>query len=251
MKEVLAFIHEKKQEFAQSPFIQYLQDTTIDPRQRLAWAPCFAPFAMNFKDINRRVLRKEPATSKVQEMINQHTYEDGRHWIWFLQDLKLLGFDYSLNYTDTLKFLWGEETKKTRQLAHDLYAICTFQDNPIMHLPVIETIEATGNVALYETANVADEIKQITNQHHPYFSKSHYDKESGHIQAHMEHIEVENFLENIELTEEQRQKAFELVEIVFVDFSDSMHEMYIFAQNHSYQECFIETAKNKLPLAVA
>jgi hypothetical protein len=74
MKEVLAFIEKKKQEFSQVPFMKFLQDKSIEPRQRLAWAPAFAFFAMSFKDVNRTVLRKEPATSKLQEMINQHTY---------------------------------------------------------------------------------------------------------------------------------------------------------------------------------
>jgi hypothetical protein len=43
--------------------MKLLQDKSIDPRQRLAWAPTFAPFAMSFKDFNRTILRKEPATS--------------------------------------------------------------------------------------------------------------------------------------------------------------------------------------------
>ncbi len=92
MKEVLAFIEKKKQEFAQVQFMKFLQDKSIDSRQRLAWAPAFAPFAMSFKDFNRDILRKEPADSQLQEMINQHSYEDGRHWVWFLEDMKVMGY---------------------------------------------------------------------------------------------------------------------------------------------------------------
>jgi hypothetical protein len=243
MKEVIALIEKKKQEFAQTPFIKFLQDKSIDPRQRLAWAPGFAPFAMSFKDFNRLVLHKEPATSKLQEMINEHTYEDGRHWVWFLQDLKLMGYDYSMNFTDTLKFLWGEETQKVRQMAYNLFAMCTFEDDILMKLAIIESIEATGNVALFEIAQVTKELQQITKQHHPYFGESHYAKETGHIQAEMD--DVEHFVESIQLTEAQREKAFALVEKVFADFSESMNEMLVFAKNHPYDKPFTTTGNIK------
>lgn len=243
MKEVLALIEKKKQEFAQTPFIKFLQDKSIDPRQRLAWAPAFAPFAMSFKDVNRLVLRKEPATSKLQKMINQHTYEDGRHWVWFLQDLKLMGYDYSINFTDTLKFLWGEETQKVRSMAYNLLAMCNFESDLHMKLAIIESVEATGNVALFEIAQVAKELQQITKQHHPYFGESHFAKESGHIQSEMD--DVEHFVESIQLTESQREKAFSLVEKVFKDFTEAMHEMLEFAEKHPYNEPFTTTGNLK------
>ena len=59
MKEVLDFIETKKQELAQTQLIKFLQDKSVHPRQRLAWAPAFTPFAMIFKDFNRMVLRKK------------------------------------------------------------------------------------------------------------------------------------------------------------------------------------------------
>jgi hypothetical protein len=245
MKEVIALIEKKKQEFAQTPFIKFLQNKSIDPRQRLAWAPGFAPFAMSFKDFNRLVLHQEPATSKLQEMINEHTNEDGRHWVWFLQDLKLMGYDYSMKFTDTLKFLWGEETQKVRSMAYNLFALCTFEDDILMKLAIIESIEATGNVALFEIAQVAKELQQITKQHHPYFGESHYAKETGHIQAKMDDLEY--FIESIQLTEAQTEKAFALVEKVFADFTEAMNEMLVFAQNHPYEQPFTTTGDSKQP----
>ncbi|MBE9036336.1 hypothetical protein [aff. Roholtiella sp. LEGE 12411] len=236
MEEVLALLEKKKQEFAQTPFMKFLRDKSIDPRQRLAWAPGFAPFAMSFKDFNRVVLRKEPATSKLQEMINQHTYEDGRHWIWFIQDLKLMGYDYSIKYTDTLKFLWSEETQKVRFLIYNLFAMCTFEEDILMKLAIIEAIEATGTVALFEIAQVGKELQEITQHHHPYFGESHYAKETGHIQAEMD--DVEHFIKSIKLTEAQKKKAFSLVEKVFADFTDALNEMSEFAKNHPYDKPF-------------
>jgi AraC-like DNA-binding protein len=240
MKEVLVFIEKKKQEFARTPFMKFLQDKSIDPRQRLAWMPAFAHFAMSFKDFSRTVLRKEPSDSKIQEIINQHSYKDGRYWAWFLKDMKLTGYDNPINYTDALKFLWGEETIKVRQMAYGLFAICTFEEDILMKLVVVESIEATLNVALYEIAQIAKELQQITKQHHPYFGGSHFAKETGQIQAEMD--DVEYFVENIQLTAAQKEKAFVLVEKVFVDFTESMGEVMMFAQKHSNNQHFTTTA---------
>lgn len=242
MNEVLASIEIKKQEFAQLPFFEFLRDKSIDPRKRLSWTPAFAPFAMNFKDFNRVTLVKKPASSKIQEIINHHADEDGRHWAWFLQDMKLLGFDYSMNFTDVLKFLWSDEIQKLRQLSHNLFAMCTFEDDVLMKLVIIESIEAIGNIFSFETANITKELQQITKHHYPYFGESHHAVEQGHIQIN----NAEQFLENIQLTEIQNDKAFVLVERVFTDFTAAMDEMLIFAQNHSDQESWIKTDKRQL-----
>lgn len=237
MKEVLAFIEQKKQEIAQNPLIKFMQDKSIDPRQRLAWTPAFAPFAMMFKDFNRTVLFKEPVDSKIQEMINQHSYEDSQHWLWFLKDMKLMGYDIPINYTDSLKFLWGKETIKVRQMAYNLFGICTLEEDILIKLAVAESVEAIGNVGLSEASQVAKELTEITKQHYPYFGPAHIVKETGHIQADID--SVENFIEKIKLTEAQKEKAFILVERVFADFTESMNEMLTFAHNHAYDQPFI------------
>ncbi|NJN13648.1 MAG: hypothetical protein HC815_39470, partial [Richelia sp. RM1_1_1] len=49
------------------------------------------------------------------------------------------------------------------------------------------------------------------------------------------------FVESIELTEAQREKALILVEKVFVDFTEAMNEMLVFAQKHPYDRPFTTT----------
>lgn len=245
MKEVLALIDTKKQEFAQIPFIQFLQDKSIDPRQRLVWAPALSPFIMSFKDLNKLILYKEPATSKLQEMINQHAQEDSHHWTWFLQDLKLMGYNHSVNFTDTLKFIWGEETQKARSLVYNLFALCTFEDDIFMKLAIIQSIEAAGTVAFFEFTKLAQQIREVTNYNLSYFGDLHYARETGHLQVEMH--DFEDFIEKIELLPIQREKAFDLVEKVFSYFTDAMHEMLEFAHKHSYEQPFVTTNSiNKL-----
>lgn len=236
MKEVLALIEKKKEEFANLALFEFLADKSIDPRQRLAFAPCMAPFAMMFKDINAYALRQEPTDNPIQKMINQHSYEDGRHWRWYLEDMEKLGFNKSMEFVDTLKFLWGKETQKTREVSYNLFALCVFQTDPILKLAVVESIEATGTVALDVIAKLGDELQQLTGQRCRYYSASHYAVETGHIQADVD--DVEQFLENIELTEEQKEKAFQAVETVFSSFSAALDEFLVYAKNHTYQQPF-------------
>ena len=219
MKEVLELIEQKKKEFAKLPLLNYLIDESIDPLERVAWAPCFAPFAMMFKDINAYALRREPTNNPIQEMINRHSYEDGRHWRWYLHDIEKLGIndELKLSFSETLDFLWGERTKKTRQLCYNLFALCVFEEDLIVKLAVIESIEATGNTALPYFVKLGDQLEQVTQQKCRYFSKYHLLVETGHIQSGLNHEETENLLNNMQITEEQKAKACNARKCLWLD----------------------------------
>lgn len=240
MKEVLEFIEKKRQELTQTQLIKFLQDKSIDPRQRFAWVPACAPFIMMFKDFNEIILRKEPADSELQEIINQHSNEDAQHWTWFLQDLKLMGYDNPINYTDALRFLWGEENTKVRQWAYKIFSICPLEEDILIKLVVAESLEASGNCAFSELSEVTKELTEITKQHYPYFGPSHLAKETGHMIAEMDSLE--DFLETIQLTKAQKEKAFYLVEKVFSYCTEAMDEMYDFAQKHAYDNLLMTTS---------
>lgn len=242
MKEVLALIEKNKQNFAELPLFKFMQDKSIDPKTRLAWAPCLTPFAMNFKDFNHYVITQYPTINPIQEMINSHAKEDGRHWRWFLKDLELMELDRSMLFSDSLRFLWGEETKKTRQLCQVLFALCMYQTDPILKLVVIESIEATGNAAFPIIAEVGNELQQITGRKYSYFSQSHYAVETGHIQANIDN--VEQIIESINLTEESRAQAFDLVEKVFIAFTESMDEMMTYVKTYCYKQPLVKSLTN-------
>ncbi len=237
MKDVLALIEKRKQEFAELPFFKFLQDRSIHPRQRLAFAPCFAPFAMSFGDLNKYVFRKEPANSKIQEIINKHTYEDDHHWEWFLEDIEKLQCNPSLKFSDALRFLWSDETKNARLYCQQIAQFC-LQADPVVVLAVIEAIEAAGNMISPVIANVADELPQIGPQGYRYFGQFHVAVETGHATGT---DKVEKFIESLELTEINRKQAIELVEKVFEYSTSMVGEFMSFVNKHPYDESFVET----------
>lgn len=244
MKAVLEFIEEKKEKYAQLPLFEFMRDKDVDPRQRLAFAPCFAHFVMSFSDLNKYVLRDESCSDRVQKIVNSHTYEDANHWPWFLEDLEELELNQSRKLSETLRFLWSQETKFTRQLSYQLAAM-SLNAVPIEKVIVIEALEATGHIMFLESVKIAAEIQEKTKKKCRYFGDIHLARETGHTTGSSDPMGI---IEEIELTEVEREKAFELVEKVFEIFTNCTHELLDYAQKH-WQE-FGEKGEDIKPLAV-
>ena len=232
MKNILALIEEKQQKYSQLPFFKFLQDESIHPIKRLAFAPCAAPFIMGFADLNKYVLRQEPTNDKIQAILNQHTYEDDFHWQWFLEDLEKLGFNCSLQLNDALRFLWSEETQTSRLLTHELYQYIT-QSEPIEKLVALEAIEATSDVLVSVTKQVTDELKLIINQEYKYFGDYHFDAENNH---HAYSDDVNKFIKNIHISEKTRKKSVDLVDKVFELFTQWTHGLLTYAQGYQISQ---------------
>lgn len=223
MKEVLVFVEQKKQEFAQLPLFEFLQDQSISPQQRLAWAPCVAPFVMVVAEMNKYFLREEPTNDPIQALVNKHTYEDDYHWEWYVQDIKTLGIGQSVNFSDTLTFLWSQETNIARWTAYEMYRYIV-QATPIQKLAIIQVIEATGYVLFSASKQVYPELK--------YFGQSHLIVDSSHT---IYSCEGTNFIHDIQLTEDIRKETFELVEKVFALIGEMINTFFEYAKNHTVE----------------
>lgn len=247
MEKVLALIEKKKQEFAKSGLFEFMRDKSIDPRQRLAFAPCIAPFTMGFGELNKYVFREEPTNDPLQAMVNHHTYEDDHHWWWFLEDLETLGIDKSMKFSESLKFVWNEETKASRWVIHQIFRY-GFGASPTTKLVILEVVEATGDVFLSMSALIAEELRTITDKEFVYFGYSHLGVETGHTTGTPE---VEQLIKNIQMTEEARQEAFKIVEELFEVFTQFTDELLVHAKTHSFEQPFAKPCDILQPLKVA
>ena len=247
MEEVLALIEKKKQEFAKSGLFEFMRDKSIDPRQRLAFAPCVAPFVMSFGEFNKYVFREEPTNDPLQEIVNKHSYEDDHHWLWFLEDLETLGINRTLKFSDALNFVWSEETQASRWVTHQIFRYA-FEATPIAKLAILEVIEATGNVFFSTAAPIAEELRTITQKEFLYFGCFHLAVETGHTTGTPD---VEKLIKNIQLTIESRQEAFEVVENLFEAFTKLTNELLLYAKNHSFEKPFGKPHKILQPLKTA
>jgi hypothetical protein len=232
MKNILALIEEKQTVYAQLPFFQFMKDQTISPIERLAFAPCAAPFIMSFADLNKYALRQEPTKDKIQLILNQHTYEDDFHWQWFLEDMQKLGFNCSLEFNESLKLLWSEKTKNSRLLTYQLYEYIA-QSEPIEKLIILEAIEATADIFLSLTRQITNELQLNTNQEYKYFGDCHVKQETSH---NANSTDVNEFINNMYLSEASQRKGIELVNKVFTAFTQWTYELLAYAQsNHGLQ----------------
>jgi hypothetical protein len=233
MKQVITFIEKKNQEFAELPLFEYMKNKSITPRERLAFAPCMTHFIMSFRDLNSYIYREEPATDEIQEIVNKHSYEEDHHWFWFLEDLEKLGFNPILSFTDASKLMWGSQTIATRKLLYELIGI-TSNANSLQKLIVIEATEATAHTLFLASTLVTRELQSISQKKYHYFGDTHLAEEIGHSTAS---DRIQQFIEEIQLTEEARKDAFMLVEQVFKAFTEFYNELFVYAKTHKVAWC--------------
>ncbi|KAI9131351.1 NAD(P)-binding domain-containing protein [Acaryochloris sp. CCMEE 5410] len=234
MKDVLAYIEMKKKTFEKLPFFNFLQNKEVDPRTRLSFAPCAAPFVMSFGELNKSVLREEPTDDEIQLMINKHTYADDHHWVWFLRDLKKLGFDKSMRFSEVLRFVWGKETVQTRALCRKLIE-CSAQTTSLEKLIIIEAIEATAQVSSSFIASVGSELQEQTGQSYLYFGDSHLEAEESHsLETDSSELKEALFSEHLP-SSYNLSNCYALVDKVFDVFTDFTHELMSYIDKNMFE----------------
>lgn len=242
MKNTLSLISEKQQAFSKLPLFGFMEDKTIEPVKRLAFAPCAAPFIMSFTDLCKYVLRKEPTSDKVQEILNLHTYEDDFHWQWYIADLEKLGFNYSQQFNDSLTFLWGDETKASRLLAHELYRLIV-QSNAVEKLMILEAMEAAADVFLAQTGKITKELQSVTDLEYEYFGSGHGNAEQNH---NTRSFDTRKFIRDIRISTEAEQKIAKLVDEVFQLFTPWTYQLLNFAQSYQASQSVRQNYEQKL-----
>ncbi|MBD0388546.1 MAG: hypothetical protein ICV54_19105 [Nostoc sp. C3-bin3] len=232
MKEIFTLIEKKSVKFAQLPFFEFLKNKSIDPIQRLSFAPCFAPFVMGYGDLNKFVWLEEPTINPIQDIVNKQIREEENHWIWFLKDLEELNFNRFFSFSDSLEFNWSNETLICRQTIYELYRR-TYQVNPIYKLVAIESIESISNIFFSITAPVTEELKAITNREYPYFGNPHLLAENSHS---VHSFETKEFIANIHLPEDICTQAYELVNKIFELFTVLVDMLVNFAEQYKVKQ---------------
>ena len=225
MKDLLSYIENEKLKFAQLPFLNFLRNSTIDPKHRLAFAPCAAPFILSFGELNSSVFRVEPTTDPIQATINNHTYEDDCHWMWFLEDLERVGLNPRFLFSEALRFLWSKELGKSRRLSTELYRL-TAGAEPLEKLLIISVIEATGNAFLEASSETINDLDPMNKMGFKYFGSHHLE-----VDAHHDYILGKKFsIGEVLLLAAQKQKLYPLVDQVFDLFTQFVAGLLSFAE---------------------
>lgn len=225
MNILLEHIHKKTEVFSKKPLFLYLADDAMPVDERLLFAPCMAHFVFSFMDINRFVLPDITGNSECHKLINVHADEDAWHWPWYLQDLISMQLDPLLPFSDALRFLWGEATRRSRFLSYRCIAMIG-RATVIQKIAIVETIEMTGKVFLDHTADLCT-LWPDAPAEMMYFGKNHADCETGH---HMGTDDVTSYLESIILDTQDTQACIDIVDVLFELYGDFVDEMLDFAK---------------------
>jgi hypothetical protein len=245
MKDLLTIIEKKNQEFAQLPFFEYMKDESVEPQQKLAFAPVVPSLALGFSELCKRVLRQEPTTNKIQEMVNKHTYEEHFHWQWLLEDIEKMGINYSMPFSDAVRFMWSEHTKISRSLL-PLFERYTYQADPIIKLVAVEVAEVTANIFFRATNPVAMQLQAMTGHELRYFGMCHYHVENTHTLHTPASLQA---IRDIEVPEKIRQQAMELIDVAFDYFTELVNEFLVYIKNYSSENPFGKSALSKQSLS--
>jgi hypothetical protein len=226
MQTVLAHIANKKNDFDAKPFFSFMRDGNVPILQRMAFAPCWAHHALSFADLNRYYLTDESSDDVYQKMLNHHAAEDGTHWAWYLTDLERLGLNPELGFTDAMRMVWSKETAATRLFSYKLIEVA-IRSSQLMKLVMVETIEAIGNSILLGSVPLINELSKSTKLKYPYYGEHHLERETGHM-----NLDGTDFprVEEIVLSEGQREQAIALVDEIFQSAMKCFDEMLIYAK---------------------
>ncbi len=104
----------------------------------------------------------ESSQDQLKQAINNHTYEDGKHWPLYLTDLKKLGFDQQISFSNALKFLWGNDTYYQRFAFYRMCRLAYENEHPILPYCIMESVEMFGHFLFEILASVSAQFQEET-----------------------------------------------------------------------------------------
>jgi hypothetical protein len=211
--------------FRDHDFFEFLRDTKVDPRQRLAFVPCVAHFVMTFADLYA-LFREDSPKDYYQELVNAHTLEDGDHWMWFLGDLEKLDLNPRIPFSEAIRFIWSKDLSRQRQMSYEIFRM-GLGDDSLRKLVLVQCIEATGKVSLESASQVGRQFHEATGKRLVYFGPYHFDNEADHT---LEDDNVRGLLMDIKLEDKQAEEYIRSVNKCFDLFTAFTAELHRFVK---------------------
>jgi hypothetical protein len=223
MKEVMTLRDMRQESISKHPFFQWLHNDRVGLEDRLRFAPMGAFFIMQFRDMNRWVLRFPQARDEFEWVINLGTQEDEKHSRMFLDDWHKLDINKYLqwNASDMLWWLFlSPEQEIFRRSGIEFISLAVEDGNDaLIRFGHSEAGEACGHVFLDHTAKVATCLAHKTGLNYQYFGPYHLDLESGHV-ANTEGVFEEATLDAVRRarSKELCGRMFDIFERIFDSF---------------------------------
>jgi hypothetical protein len=230
MDSVMARRDQQQKEISTHPFFEWMHSENVAIEDRLTFAPAGALFIMQFRDMNRWVLRFPDPKNEYEWVISLGTQEDEKHSRMFLEDWNKLDLNRRLGWK-TSDLLWwlflspDQEVFRRSGIEFIRLAVAD-NDDALMRFAHSEAGEATGHVMLGNTAALADQLSAKTGLEYRYFGPFHLDLESGHV------ANTEGVFESAVLDAKQRVIAIDLCDRMFAIFDGIFDGFLHYAQSY-------------------
>ena len=229
MEQVMKQRDARQKEISRHPFFAWLGNNRVPAQDRLAFMPAGALFIMQFRDMNRWVLRFPEPRTEYERAINLSTLEDEKHSRMFLEDWRKLDLDTRLGWrtSDVLWWLFlSPDQEVFRRSGIEFMRLAVDDgDDALIRFGHSEAGEATGHVMLSNTARVTAELSGRTGLEYRYFGPHHLNLESGHV------ANTEVFKTAV-LDPERRERASESCERMFDIFDNIFDEFLHYATTY-------------------
>jgi DMATS type aromatic prenyltransferase len=153
MTRVMEHLKEQQRAFAISPFVTFVQDSSLVPQERLRFLPCIAPLVMGATELGRSLRGEETAP--------QYSAEESAYWAPFLKDLQALDLHSVANLNSMLQLLWGADCGPVREALYDILSLA-MDPNPITRQVLLLTLESLSSVSMNALEQVAREFEAST-----------------------------------------------------------------------------------------
>ncbi|EKM1893537.1 hypothetical protein PUN60_004726, partial [Salmonella enterica subsp. enterica serovar Kentucky] len=204
-------------------FYSLISSDCIELKDKLLFAPVMAHFIMNFRDMNKWVIRFDNNDNEYKAVINGGTIEDETHSRLFLEDWRKLYIDDKLNWkaSDVIYWLFiSQKMECFRKFGIDFMRLCVDDGgDPILRYAHSESGETCGNIFFSKISPIADQIANKLGISLRYFGTFHLNLENGHV------WKSEGIFENIELSPDYYKKMAALSKRMF-DIFKGIHDSF-------------------------
>lgn len=214
-----------------------------DPQKKLDITPIMVVFVMNFRDMNKWVIRFSKNKNPYCQIINGNTFEDETHSFLFIEDWVKLGFDEKSEWkaSDVLWWLFkAKQTEPFRRYGMEFIKLSIDDaDDPMLRFAYSEIGEACGHVFLLHSVSLAKKLEQKTGINYRYFNHFHLDRELGHV------MESEGVFENVVLSEYQQNQSLLLGNRMFDIFDGIFKAFYEYGMTYASKGKISQKSDNR------
>ncbi|MGH3822733.1 MAG: hypothetical protein ACRDRA_07840 [Pseudonocardiaceae bacterium] len=218
----------RQEALSRHPFFAWLHNGRVAIEDRFKFAPMGAFFIMQFRDMNRWVLRFPQVQNEFEWVINLGTQEDEKHSRMFLEDWHKLNINNYLHWqaSDTLWWLFlSPDQEIFRRTGIEFTSLAVEDGNDaLIRFGHSEAGEAAGHVFLTNTAKVAASLTDKTGVNYRYFGPYHLNLESGHV------ANTEGVFEEAVLDTSRRAHSKELCDRMF-DLFEQIFDSFLYYAN--------------------